>query len=283
MKGVNKDPETFQVASLQQAEALGTNISRYGEVAFGQYDVLDHIRNIYNYSRSHSESDRINGKLLNAYIDLELTYLFMMKDSDLAAGTHNRLQDTGKLTSRSVFGDFELFSGKMDILYSLSALSFRIRAFWDKYMGVLFLLYEHQKYEKYIGARSRKSFFTRNAQKWPEISLHLRRCLTNIVRTWLIHSGQHEAVRKIDSSGIVVPFPEPFLDIVSDFIAMVDEIRTPEAHGSGFLRKWTLANFPLDRSRDFALMNHLNIANEFMHALRCTIKEYSDQSVASSR
>ena len=54
---------------------------------------------------------------------------------------------------------------------------------------------------------------------------------------------------------------------------MVDAVRTPEAHGSGFLRKWTLANLPIDRSRDFSLMNHWNNGNEFMQALRMTIAE----------
>ena len=166
---MHKDTETFQVSSLQEAEDFAAYISRYGESTSLGYDIRDHIRNIYNYSRVHSSSDRINGKLLNAYIDLELTYLFMMKDSQLAGGTHNRLHDTGKTALGSVLDDFDLFSGKMDILYSLSAFSFRIRAFWDKYMGVLFLLYESQKYEKYIKDRSRKAFFIRHAQEWPEI------------------------------------------------------------------------------------------------------------------
>ena len=118
----------------------------------------------------------------------------------------------------------------------------------------------------------------RHAQEWPEIAVHLRKCLTNVVRTWLIHSGQREAVRDIDNWKLCVPFPDPFLKILGEIIAMVDAVRTPEAHGAGFLRKWTLANLPIDKSRDFALMNHWNIGNEFMHALRTTIAEYSAQS-----
>ena len=79
---MHKDTETFQVSSLQEAEDFATYVSRYGDSTSLGYDIRDHIRNIYNYSRFHSTSDRINGKLLNAYIDLELTYFeFMMKDS----------------------------------------------------------------------------------------------------------------------------------------------------------------------------------------------------------
>ena len=276
---MHKDTETFKIASLQEAEAFAAYISRYGEAASSSgYDMRGPILNIYKYSRVHSKDDRINGKLLNAYIDLELTYLFMMKDSLSAGGTHNRLHDKGKTTLGSVLDDFELFSGKVEILYALSAFSFRMRAFWDKYMGVLFLLYEDKKYEKYLGDKSRKNFFMRHAQEWPEIAVHLRKCLTNVVRTWLIHSGQREAVRDIDNWKRCFLFPDPFLKILGEIIAMVEAVRTPEAHQAGFLRKWTLANLPIDKSRDFALMNHWNIGNEFMHALRTTIAEYSAQS-----
>ena len=272
-------PETFRITSHQEAEKFAEYLTRYEESTSQSYDVREHLRNIYKYSRMHSEDDRARGKLLNAYVDLELTYLFMMKDSLSAGGTQNRLHDTGKTALGSVLNDFDLFSGKMDILYSLSAFSFRLRAFWDKYMGVLFLLYENQKYEKYIKAKkSRKSFLIRHAKEWPDISVHLRRCLTNIVRTWLIHSGQREAAKEIDREKFCVPFPEPFLQILGEVIEMVDVIRTPEAHGAGFLRKWTLANLPIDRSRDFALLNHWNNGNEFMQALRTTIAAFAAQS-----
>ena len=279
----HQETRTFQIKSLQDAEDFAVLLSRYGERTFPGYSIREHIRNTYNYSRIHSDDERINGKLLNAVVDLELTYLFMMKDSQLAGGIHNRLDDAGKIVSTSVLQDFDLFSGKVDILYALSALSLRLRAFWDKYAGVLFLLYEFQEYDNFIGARRRRRFFVRKANDWPEISLHLRKCLTNIIRTWLIHSGQREGAREIDSRKFVVPFPDPFLKIMDDAIGMVDEIRTPEAHGSGFLRKWSLANLPIDRSRDFSLMNHWNVANEFMHALRATIGDYSAQNSSPGR
>ena len=282
-EGMHQEAETFQITSLQEAEDFAAYISRYGEATSSGYDIRDHIRNIYKYSRVHSTSDRINSKLLNAYIDLELTYLFMMKDSLLAGGTHNRLHDSGKTALGSVLDDFELFSGKVDILYSLSAFSFRIRAFWDKCMGVLFLLYEDQNYEQYIKARSRKKFFIKRAQEWPEMSVHLRKCITNILRTWLMHSGKKETAKEIDNGKFCVPFPDPFLKILGKIIEMVDAVRTPEAHGSGFLRKWTLANLPIDRSRDFSLMNHWNNGNEFMQALRMTIAEFAAQSSSPQR
>ena len=275
---MHNGPETFRITSLQEVEKFAEHLTRYGESTSQTYDVRDHLRKIYKYSRVHSEDDRINGKLLNAYVDLELTYLFMMKDSIFAAGTHNRLHDTGKIELGSVLDDFELFAGKMNILYSLSAFSFRIRAFWDKYMGVLFLLYKSQKYEEYIKSKSRKKFFIQHAQEWPTISVHLRKCLTNIVRKRLVHLGQKETAKIIDDEKLFVSFPKPFLSVMGKIVEMVDVIRTPEAHGAGFLRKWTLANLPIDRSRDFALINHWNNGNEFMQALRTTFAEFAASS-----
>ena len=263
--------ESFRITSLEDAETLGTYLSRYANSVLSGYNVCDDICNIYKYSRIHCQDDRINGKLLNACIDLELTYLFMTKNANIASGTHNQLHTKGKLASGSVLKDFELFSGKLDILDDLSTLSFRIRAFWDKYMGILFLLYEWAKYEKFIRTKSRRKYFIRHAQEWPQISPHFQNCLTNIVRTWLIHSQIREAVKEIDRLNYIFPFPDPFLRILDELIAMSDAVRTSEAHGSGYLRKWSLANLPINRSRDFTLVNHWNVTNEFMHALRMTI------------
>ena len=277
------DPETFHITSLQEAERFAEHLTRYGQSTSSTYDVRDHLQRIYKYSSVHSEDDRINGKLLNAYVDLELTYLFMMKDFLSAGGTHNRLFDTGKIELDSVLDDFDLFAGKMDILYSLSAFSFRIRAFWDKYMGVLFLLYENEQYEKFIKSRSRKRFFINHAQEWPEVSVHLRKCVTSVVREWLTRSGQSEAAKELDDGRLCISFPNPFFQVLAAIIDMTDAIRTPEAHGAGFLRKWTLANLPIDRSRDFALMNHWNNGNKFMKALQKTIAEFSARSSSLQR
>ena len=170
------DAAPFRINSLQEAADFAGYISRYGDSINSGYNVYDDIVNYYNYSRIHSKDEHINNKLLRACVDLELTSLFMMKDLDLAAGTHNQLHNRGKIASASVLEDFELFFGKANTLYALSALSFRTRAFWDKYMGVLFLLYEWQKYEKFIKAKSRKKCFLKSAQRWPKISLHFRKC-----------------------------------------------------------------------------------------------------------
>ena len=67
----------------------------------------------------------------------------------------------------------------------------------------------------------------------------------------------------------VSPFPEHLARIIDT----LDEVRTAEVHGTGILRKWSLAMLPLHESKDAWLINHWNIANSFMHALRRELLE----------
>ena len=46
-EGVHKVTETFQIASLQEAEDFAVYTSRYGEKSFPGYDICDDIRNVY--------------------------------------------------------------------------------------------------------------------------------------------------------------------------------------------------------------------------------------------
>ncbi|MYA88097.1 MAG: hypothetical protein F4X97_06540 [Boseongicola sp. SB0662_bin_57] len=169
--------------------------------------------------------------------------------------------------------DFSLFSEKMDTLYYLTALCFRIRAYWDKYMGVLFLLHEHERYDQYVSSKSRKKFFIKRASECPEVSVHLIECMTNIVRTICIHTGQNEVIEAIDRGEFRTSFPDQFLDLFDKIIEMADTFRTPEAHGTGRLRKFTLANVPMELSMNFSLATQWNDCNTFMQALQNVIKD----------
>ena len=56
-----------------------------------------------------------------------------------------------------------------------------------------------------------------------------------------------------DDQNLFVGFPNPFLEIIETLIEIADQIRTPETHGSGALRKWLLLKLLLAESRGFAL------------------------------
>ena len=99
--------EPFKITSIDEAIAFSTYISNYGGNIFPQYDIKNSIQNVYNYSRNHCEDPQVNGKLLSAFVDLEIIYLYMMKDVSVAGGVHNDLNAMGKIGTGSVLRDFE--------------------------------------------------------------------------------------------------------------------------------------------------------------------------------
>ena len=72
----------------------------------------------------------------------------------------------------------------MDILGGLTSFSYRCRAFWDKYMGILVLMYATEHYDRFFKARSRKKTFMKIAGNWNDFSPAIRKGLGQIVRNF---------------------------------------------------------------------------------------------------
>ena len=264
------DDKTFRIDSRQDAETFQDFLNRYCERVCGLGSATipaGLLSALFSFSRNHEPG----GKLLAAVVDLELTYLFMQRDSHAAAGVWNTVFSPAKSQPTSVLDRFDTFSGKVDILYNFTSFSMRCRSFWDKLMGILFLMYDSDNYERFLKARSRKGFFDRKARSWQTVSPHIRQCLIkeyhNILSLAAKRGIPDHGMGNSSSSilGEVMPvFPQQLVRIIDS----LDEIRTAEAHGTGALRKWSLAMLPLHESKDFGLLNHWNIANSFMHHLR---------------
>ena len=264
------DDKIFRIQSLEEAQKFASFLNQYYTRKCGsgstRSDFEPYISTLYSYCQGHCS----NEKLFNAVIDLEFTYLFMMRDCGSSAGVWNQRFSPDKPQVETVLKDFNKFSGKMDILYHLTSFSFRCRAFWDKYMGILILLYDEKNYDRYCEARSRKNMFKKIAKQWSTFSPHIQKCLAKVLHDRQVQVGPRNKTTELPKDD-ALPFPDPFLSIMSELIEELDNIRTAEAHGTGRLRKWSLSMFPLDKSRDFGLINHWNIANSFMHAFRQTI------------
>ena len=262
--------KTFHIQSLEEAQKFSIFLDKYyaRRCGNGSTGIIpdQYISTFYSYCQTHCA----NGQLFNAVVDLELTYLFMKRDCDSSAGIWNQWFSPDKPQVETVLKDLNKFSGKMDILYHFTSFSLRCRAFWDKYMGTLILLYDAKNYDRYFKARSRKNAFIKIAQQWDVFSPHIQKCLAKVLHDQRIHAGLRDKTTEL-LKDYSIPFPYPFLSTMPALIEALDNIRTAEAHGTGMLRKWSLAMFPLDKSRDFGLINHWNIANSFMHSLRRTI------------
>jgi len=105
--------------------------------------------------------------------------------------------------SINILNDFESYSICIKVLQDFSDYVLRYRAAWDKIMGLLILLYTPNNYETYYAGKSRKKMFSK----------YMPEFISDRLTTKYLS------------------------DLVQSFD---DDFRTPEAHGTGVLRKWVL-------------------------------------------
>ena len=223
-----------------------------------------------------ASTGRADRRLLWAVIDFELTYLSMMRDVHGAANVWTGRFSPARSKPASVLDDFSAFAGKLDILHNMTTFAIRCRAFWDKAMGILFLLYDDTKYEAFARSSSRKRFFRKCAANWPPISSHLLHALNDVdVADLAAQPGLPDLAitpLSLPSADSIPPFHEHLVQIIDT----LDTVRTAEAHGAGTLRKSSLAMLPLHESKDAWLINHWNIATGFTHRLRRTLLDAAE-------
>ena len=267
-----EDKTTFSIQSLEEVKQFDSLFDRYAAArthSSGDPVTKDYLTLLYLHCQKHCAT----GRLFNAVVDLEFTYLFMHMDVGKCAGIWNERFSPKHPQIDSVLQDFHKFSGKMDILCSFNSFAFRCRSFWDKYLGILILLYDEEKYDQYFKGQSRKKTFKKIANEWSEISPHIRKSLSKIVVDQNREKGENATLKR-ELSNLDIAFPSPFIEMLLELIEGLDTVRTAEAHGTGMLRKWSLSTLPLERTRDFGLINHWNIANDFMKALRKTLLDH---------
>ena len=263
---------TFSVSSVEDAERLQARLRDYRRRKFGDdHDRLPsgYLGHLYTYCRNHQP----DGRLFVAILDLEFTYLSMQRDLLEHAGIWNLQFAPPRVLPDDVLDNPDHFTAKIDILHATTGFAVRCRAFWDKAIGILFLLYDQPSYQSFVKADKRVRFFRRQAAKWPPISAHLANALNKVNVDELRsepgipdHSMRpaFQAYQGPDS-----PFPEHLAEIIDT----LDEVRTAEVHGTGVLRKWSLAMLQPHESKDAWLINHWNIANGYIRALRHELLE----------
>ena len=227
----------------------------------------DLLANVYILT----QTDRANSRLFSAVIDFELTYLSMMFDIHGAVDVWVTRFGPAQAKPASVLDDFPSFAGKLEILYNMSSFALRCRAFWDKAMGILFLIYDDANYQKFAKSTSRKGFFRKRAATWPPLSPYILESLKDVDVVDLTAQAGLPDLALTPQRRPRCDSDQPFHDHQSSIVDTLDTVRTAEAHGAGTLRKWSFSMLPLHESKDAWLINHWNIANRFTHALRRTL------------
>ena len=229
------DDGEFIIRSGCDAQALQLRLDQYRKRRCGGGDPLPpgYLLDLFSYAQSEGAN-----RLFVAVYDLEIAFLFMEIDICSVAGTHNLQFAPGRPSADDVpLLDAAAFAGKMDILEHLTAFTLRCRAFWDKTMGVVFLLCDPSQYDRFARASSRKRFFARHAAEWPDPPSHLLRLL------------EDSDFRAFD------PIPR-FPRTLDRVVEHLDGIRTAEAHGTGTLRKSALGTGPIGESKSALLIAH---------------------------
>lgn len=146
-------------------------------------------------------------------------------------GTWNFNFSNGLLEGGSILDSNAKFFGKMDIHRFASAFILRYRAIWDKIMGFLLLLFSPEDYGGFSNSKSKKKAFRTAASK----------------------------VRDI---------PDEFVTDLLLALEKFDNVfRTPEAHGTGAFRKWSLTMEGFEGNPMLDLIGYWNFLNQSLLAI----------------
>jgi len=192
-------------------------------------NALNHIPLLKAWDQLHQRVDgpRVFTALLDIYINLHMLYL----DLTSLSSTWNTDFSKGKLEGGSILDSNNKFFGKMDIHRFGSAFILRYRAIWDKIMGFFILFFSPEDYDKFYKSDSKKKAFEKAA-----------------------HNIQYLS-------------PESVSALVAALKAFDDVFRTPEAHGTGTLRKWSLTMAGFEGNPMLELTGYWNYLNQALLAL----------------
>lgn len=181
-------------------------------------------------------------KILASYFDIVIDIVFLQDDVHNAEAIWNDNFSPGKLEGGSILDSNTKFFGKMNMHRYRTSFVLRYRALWDKIMGFTILIFSPTDYDSFYESKRKKSSFKKLAQK------HL-----------LTQPYIREIIEMID--GPLMRFDEKF--------------RTPEAHGTGSLRKWAFLMYPARENPAVELLGYANMLNKLMYKLRSIFDEYN--------
>ena len=219
------------------------------------------------FEKLHSRED--SSKLMASLLDLQLNFAFMQIDMIKSVGRWNKelkpLSETD--SALTILEDKSVFALRLDILRHTSSYVVRTRSFWDKLMGFLVLYVDPKAYKQFTDSKSKKRAFRKIASKWDGVPYGVQHAV--VLR---FQKKPHEfkaLVDLLDADGL---YPEPFLSCFLGFMERLDIYRTAEIHGTGKLRKYSLANLPFNESFDLGIV--MNSWNHALYMMNAVVDEF---------
>ncbi|MBW8865388.1 MAG: hypothetical protein JF609_10820 [Verrucomicrobia bacterium] len=197
-----KTPQTFTLRDKKEVEQFSQLLQSYFQ---SQTKLTSgHISLVKAFELFQKNPQ--GGRLFSALLDLEINLNLLFVELSQFGGEWNQ-HHTSKVFEGggSILDSKERFFSKMKSHQHSSSYILRYRAIWDKLMGFLILFYLPENYDEFRRSKSRKRKFVQLAKKSPFLG-------------------------------------DELADHVSKLIEDFDHrFRTPEAHGTGSLRKWSLS------------------------------------------
>jgi len=204
-----KTDSTFILRNREEVVTFADWLNKYQKAKLGFSS--NHLSLVDAYDQLQERID--GGRVLTALIDIQVNYILLARDHGESLAIRNtyfpaifRISKDGSVNFRSdgstVFDSEENFFGKMEIQRYSTTFVLKYRALFDKIMGFIILMFAPADYDAFAKARRKRNSFAKIAPKMPQVPTEL--------------------VLQIEE--LLTRFDNTF--------------RTPEAHGTGVLRKW---------------------------------------------
>lgn len=216
-----------------------------------QEDVIRFVYLLENYERNRVQVVHNYFPLVKAYdyflikkygrqsftsiLDIYINFTMLKHDSIRIMGVWNDFFSKDKLEGGSILDSQVKFSSKMDIHQASSSYILRYRSLWDKIMGFLVLFFVPEDYDDFVSARSRKKAFRKIVENDQFIAEKMNTILN-----------------------------QPYIKVLDEIERFDGIYRTPEAHGTGALRKWSLSMQSMIDNPSGDLIGYWNIINQII-------------------
>lgn len=169
------------------------------------------------------------GKIFTAVLDIQIN-LAMLLCEQWAGGVLWNKHFMQEFQVTSILDSQEVFDAKMKIHRHTTNFVMRYRALWDKIMGAIVRVLAPNEYEGFAAAKSKKAKF----------------------KAIIAHVAESEG----------------FADTVMAILEKFDNVfRTPEVHGTGAVRKFTLSMQGYENTPLIDLLYYWNVVNEVVASI----------------
>lgn len=217
---INTDLEQSQRFTLHNREEVETFETMLHKHVEAETHLPFHSLNLiqaFDYCMALKEN---GAKLFAALLDLKITIAFLFIDAIKYAPDFNALN---RKDGSNILEDEALFNKKMKMLHHNIDLAVRYRAFYEKLMGVMIMLYNPSQYGRF-DSRGKKE-------------------------------GSLSKFKKIIEGYID---DEIILPLIEQVTYLDYNYRTPEVHKIGSMRTWVLTSQDLFLDKQLNLMNYFN-------------------------